>query len=161
MVCRHQRGDPSCTSGKSPASIRASAERDLAEFGGGGGGRRPPPIVRPSISPLPRPGPARPPDPVTPDAENFRVLEAVEVGTNLVLKVEYPSCANCSFEGVKVMVYRGCKAIQAIRWTRIDPHFGDPDAKRADTDAPSPDARFPASSTGWQDALLFAKRSDE
>ena len=66
----------------------------------------------------------------------------------MVLKVKYPSCKNCSYEGIKVMVFLDTTALDALRWKRIDPHFKDK--------APSPAARFPASDEGWNDALAYA-----
>lgn len=94
-------------------------------------------------------------DPATPDAENFTIEDAVVVGENLVLKVKYPNCKRCTYEGNKVMVYLKTDPLKALKWKKIDPHFRGPG--RTDKEAPSPAARFPASPEGWQDALAFAK----
>jgi hypothetical protein len=159
MTCRHEMGDPTCTSGKSPEALRSKAIRMMDKWGGGASVaiQRPAPRVRGAFAePVPRP-----PDPATPDADNFQVLDSKEIGSNLVLRVQYPSCSECSYEGIKLLVYRKCSLADAIRWTSIDPHFGDPTVKRLPTDAPSPAARFPASDVGWADALTFAGGTPE
>jgi hypothetical protein len=92
--------------------------------------------------------------PTTPDAERFQVIDAREVGKHLILKVKYPNCASCSYEGTKVLVFFNVKAIGALKWRKIDPHFSD--KKRMDDEAPSPAARFPASVDGWNDAITCA-----
>lgn len=91
----------------------------------------------------------------TPDAENYEIEEAEPVGHHLVLKVRYPNCAKCSYEGVKILVFLNTTAAQALKWKRIDPHFRE--AKAVTTEAPGPAARFPASKEGWQDALTYAR----
>lgn len=118
MTCRHEPGDPSCSSNR-PA------------YGG--------------VSPA------------TPDASAFEVVEAEQVGPHLVVKARYPNCARCSYEGVKVMVFLGCSALEALRWRRVDPHFREPGRPRDPREAPSPAARFPASPEGWADALGYAR----
>ena len=96
-----------------------------------------------------------PPAPATPDAGSFQVQEAEQVGRHLVMRVLYPNCSRCSYEGAKVMVFLDRTALQALRWRRIDPHFREP-GKEADGEAPGPAARFPASPEGWSDAHAFA-----
>ena len=91
---------------------------------------------------------------LTINAERFEVLNAEEVGGHLVMRVKYPSCQNCSHEGVKVMVFSGASAIDALRWKRIDPHFRGPESKP--NEAPSPVARFPGTDEGWENAVAFA-----
>ena len=93
----------------------------------------------------------------TPDAANYAIEDAVEVGDHLVIKASYPNCAACSYEGNKVMVFLSTTTLQALKWRQIDPHFRDPKAPRPPTSAPGPAARFPASPDGWQDAIDFAK----
>ncbi len=94
---------------------------------------------------------------ITPDSENFSVEDVEEVGNFLVMKVKYPNCKSCSYEGVKIMVFEGAKIKDAIKWKKIDPHFR-PTAKGfvGKTAAPGPIARFPASDQGWTDALCWA-----
>lgn len=102
------------------------------------------------------------PTPTTPDASRYEVVEAQHVPeTNrLVLKVKYPNCANCAYEGTKVLVYENVSPLDALKWKKIDPHFADP--KRHSfayvPEAPSPIARFPASTEGWRAALWFAAK---
>lgn len=93
--------------------------------------------------------------PPTPDASNYEIVEYESVGSNVVLKVKYPNCVKCAFEGTKVMVFRNVSALDVMRWQKIDPHF------RADKpfsrEAPSPSARFPATEEGWADAIAYAE----
>lgn len=99
-------------------------------------------------------------EPTTPDAARFSIEDAVRVGPHLVLKVLYPNCGRCSYEGNKVMVFLNVTEIQALRWKTIDPHFRKPSNNLADSikekEAASPAARFPASEEGWADALKYA-----
>lgn len=77
---------------------------------------------------------------------------------HLVLKVEYPNCRLCSFEGRKVMVFLNTSPMAAIKWKEIDPHFrAASKAPPSDRCAPSPAARFPATPDGWCDAVSYAR----
>lgn len=98
----------------------------------------------------------------SPDPDDYEVEDALEVAGNLVLRVRYPSCERCAYEGSKVLVFVGTTVLAAIRWRRIDPHFREDVPSRPPTEAPSPAARFPASGKGWEDALAYArsKRDD-
>lgn len=99
---------------------------------------------------------------ITPDASNYEIQEVSEVGTHLVLKVKYPNCASCAYEGNKVMVFLNVKAIDAMKWKKIDPHFRAPPKVGSSypnitsREAPSPAARFPGSADGWADAIAYA-----
>jgi hypothetical protein len=99
--------------------------------------------------------------PATPDSKKYEILQVVQVGRHLVYKVKYPNCNNCSYEGVKVMVFLNVSPLEAIRWTEIDPHFADPKKARVATKANTPAARFPASEEGWEDALCYAKSKNK
>lgn len=93
----------------------------------------------------------------TPDASKYEIVEVERIGAHLVMKVRYPNCTRCAFEGTKVMVFLNVTEVQVIRWRKIDPHFR-PVAKLPQVqDAPSPSARFPASKEGWDDALAYAR----
>lgn len=98
----------------------------------------------------------------TPDPDEFTVEDVEQVGRNLVLKVRYPGCAGCDYDRCKVMVYVGVELKTVLRWRRIDPHFKAPAGPARTPDqlrsAPSPVARFPASSEGWADAIEYAKQ---
>jgi len=96
-------------------------------------------------------------EPKTPDKENYEILEVADVGGNLVLKVLYPNCSKCAYEGTKIMVFLGVTTLQALKWRIIDPHFGDPSTKLTPKHAPFPSARFPATQEGWADALAYAR----
>jgi len=101
--------------------------------------------------------PYRAPTPVTPDASNYSIEEAERVGQHLVLKVKYPNCRSCAYEGLKVMVFLNVTELQVIHWRNIDPHFRDPKLKVTKHHAPSPAARFPGTADGWADALAYAR----
>lgn len=94
--------------------------------------------------------------PKTPDASNYEVEDVLQVGGHIVLKVKYPNCSRCAYEGNKVMVFLNTKPIDVLKWKKIDPHFRDPKSITSKKEAPSPAARFPASEEGWQDAVTFA-----
>lgn len=103
----------------------------------------------------------------SPDSSNFEIEEAEQVGRHLVLRVKYPNCSSCAYEGSKVMVFLNTSPLQAMRWKKIDPHFRAPrsvqpgfHANENPREAPSPAARFPASREGWSDALSYARTRD-
>lgn len=147
MTCRHSPGDPNCSS--SPAGAARNAAR-AAEGAREESDRKHKKRIAELEAQLPR----------TPDAENFEIQEAEEVGPHLVLKVAYPNCKQCSYEGVKVMVYMNTGVKAVLKWRRIDPHFREPSLYQNDPNrqryAPGPDARFPGSPEGWDDAMAYA-----
>jgi hypothetical protein len=99
----------------------------------------------------------RSPDPVvTPDASKYEVVDVRQVGSNLVLRVKYPNCRSCAFEGTKVLLFLECSPLDALKWKKIDPHFRDHKGKAPPTEAPSPAVRFPGSDLGWNEALAYA-----
>lgn len=135
MTCRHSDpiNNPQCSSYRTPAQQREDALKAVHELETKWG------LIG------------------KPDAENFDIVRAEQIGAHLVLKVQYPSCAECAYEGNKVMVFLGWDMADALRWKRIDPHFR-PQGERPTREAPSPDARFPATDTGWQDAVDYCHR---
>ena len=92
----------------------------------------------------------------TPDPVRFHIEDSEEVGDHLVLRVRYPNCAACAYEGSKVLVLLDRSLKDAIKWRRIDPHFRDPSIQTGTHEAPSPAARFPGSKDGWTDAIAYA-----
>jgi hypothetical protein len=137
VTCRHASGDPACSS--TPGGWRASEiARENAEY-----------EVKRRLEEIEK---AR-----TPDSEKYEIVDVARVDKHLVMKVRYPNCAKCSFEGDKVMVFLNVTEADVLRWRRIDPHFRDPKAKTAAREAPSPAARFPARPDGWTDALSYAR----
>jgi hypothetical protein len=94
-------------------------------------------------------------DSLTPDSKNYTVEEVEQVNNCVVMRVVYPNCAKCSYEGNKVMVFEGVTLKDVIKWKEIDPHFRETPAGTPLV-APSPVARFPASPEGWLDALTYA-----
>ena len=130
MSCRHAAGDPNCSSSSvyQEREYSLSLERREAELKAN-----------------------------TPDPDKFQVEDVEQIGTHLVLKVRYPSCSKCAYEGDKILIILNASLKEALKWRRIDPHFRDPKIKLMPTWAPSPAARFPASSEGWLDALAYAR----
>lgn len=96
----------------------------------------------------------------TPDAERYEIVDVERVGAHIVMKVLYPNCRRCAYEGNKVMVFTDITEAQILKWKRIDPHFRAP-GDNPTREAPSPAARFPASDEGWQDALNYARKKAE
>lgn len=97
------------------------------------------------------------PAPKTPDAKNYQIEDVQQVGPHLVLKVLYPNCKACSYEGNKVLVFLNVSTLAAMKWKIIDPHFRPAPSKRInDKEAPGPNARFPATVEGWSDAIAYA-----
>lgn len=95
--------------------------------------------------------------PAAPDPKDYSVERAARIGPHLVLKVRYPSCRDCAFEGDKTMVFLDVDEVQALQWREIDPHFRSPAKSPSSRRAPSPAARFPSSEEGWADALRYAE----
>lgn len=97
----------------------------------------------------------------SPDASNYEVEEIERVGPHVVMKVRYPNCKSCAFEGNKVMVFLNVTEKDILRWRKIDPHFRAPVNYIGGKEAPSPAARFPATDEGWGDAVAYATRKDK
>lgn len=95
---------------------------------------------------------------MSPDNSKFQVEEIEEVGNFLVMKVLFPNCAKCAYEGNKVMVFEGVKIKDAFKWRKLDPHFRKGALPPPINEAPPPVARFPASAQGWVDAMNFARQ---
>jgi hypothetical protein len=94
---------------------------------------------------------------MTPDATQYTIVDFERVGPHLVMKVLYPNCRKCSYEGNKVLVYLNVSEIQVLKWKKMDPHFRDPKKPGPPDEAPGPNARFPASQEGWEDAKSYAR----
>ena len=135
MTCRHSDpiNNPSCGSYRTPEEQVGMAERQIED-------------LRKKFK-----------IPTSPDSGEFEIEDHLQVGQHLLLKVKYPSCTKCSFEGSKVMVFLNCDVGRVLRWKEVDPHFRDKDPKPDPRRAPSPDARFPATEIGWQHAIEYAR----
>lgn len=144
MTCHHKPGDPSC--GSHPSNV-ARAAHESQEY------------ERSKLKEEHQKEIARlkamiPP---SPDANNYSIEEVEAVGSHLVMRVKYPSCDRCAYEGNKVMVFLDVATLDALKWRRIDPHFRDPKAALSPKEAPPPAARFPANNKGWREALSYAR----
>lgn len=94
---------------------------------------------------------------MTPDKEKYEIVDFKRVGPHLVLKVVYPNCSKCSYEGNKVMVFLNVSESDVVKWRVIDPHFRERTPQQnSPREAPGPSARFPATTEGWNDAIAYA-----
>jgi len=75
-----------------------------------------------------------------PDPKNFSVVDFLQAGRHLIVKVVYPNCTN--YEGVKIMVYADMKWEDFSKLTKLDPHFSKFEL--------SPVARLEPTNRGWQ-----------
>lgn len=132
MTCTHRPGDPNC--GSHPDNVRRRTEQAHAE-------RISELKSRIAILEAELAAGAH-------DASNYEILDADRTDRYLVVRVKYPSCRRCSYEGMKILVFRNVTEIDVMRWKVIDPHFRDPDEKDPPTHAPPPVARFPATMGG-------------
>ncbi len=154
MTCRHRAGDTSCSSHPDNIERRAyeaEQERRNEET------RKRDKERQEQMS-------------KTPDKKEYTIVDAAVVGKHLVIKVLYPNCAKCSYEGNKVIVFLNTTTLDALKWREIDPHFRElaPSAIWADDfigpdkhSAPPPAARFPASPEGWADAISYAENKNK
>lgn len=111
----------------------------------------PSPYGTATAEPTPRSTQAAPKLP-NPDPYNFVVQEAEQIGSYLVVKVQYPDCTN--YEGVKILVYAETTALDLLKQRFLDPHFFE--AHKTAASARSPVARFVPTPTGWHMATRFA-----
>ena len=58
-----------------------------------------------------------------PDPKTFSILETRELKNYLILKIQYPHCP--TYEGIKLLVFKGVTLIDLLKQGRIDPHFSD------------------------------------
>jgi len=142
MICRHRSGDPACgsTAGGYQAADNARNElgNRLAEVN----------KLKQQIAAM------------TPDSSKFEIEDTKQVGKHMVMKVSFPNCKACAYEGNKVLVYLNVDINSVLKWRFLDPHFRA--VKPANVkEAPSPDARFPASNDGWKNAVRFATMLSE
>lgn len=83
-----------------------------------------------------------------PDPINFKIIQIIQRGKNLVAEIEYPNCTN--FEGIKICVYKNLTQQNLEKLNEIDPHFSNKGI--------SPFARFEPTVHGKMEALLLAER---
>ena len=133
MICRHSADDPNCSSHPNYQNSQTYADEQAyyARL-------------------------KKEQEPVTPDSENYEIIDVERVGSHIALKVKYPNCAKCAYEGTKILVYLNVSEVDILKWKKIDPHFSN--KKRSAREAPSPACRFPASDEGWEDAIVYMKR---
>lgn len=141
MTCRHESGDPECSS--HPNNVRQRAYDEYA--------------AKEAAKKAREEAARKEAEALTPDKANYEIVDVFRINNHLVLKVLYPNCKKCSYEGNKILVFLMVSESEVIRWRVIDPHFRDPTAPRKASEAPPPAARFPASAEGWEDACAYAR----
>ena len=83
-----------------------------------------------------------------PDPGNYEILASESVGDYLIMRIKYLDCVN--YEGVKILMFRGCTLDMLNVQKLIDPHFSDNDKMH------SPIARFEPTKRGWNMAYRLA-----
>ncbi len=82
-----------------------------------------------------------------PNPYRFKILEWMQTGPYLAVKINYPDCTN--YEGNKILVYDGIDIDDLKKYDCIDPHFSGNEKFK------SPIARFEPTEQGWIYALKF------
>lgn len=140
MICRHAPGDHDCSS--HPDRIYEAAEESAREVARAEAMAKARMVLGMS----------------TPDPSTFNIEFFERVGPNVVMQIRYPNCAACAFEGIKTCVWLDVTEREVVSWRKIDPHFrGKSPFKTATPEAPSPDARFPGTPEGLQNAIEWAR----
>jgi len=83
-----------------------------------------------------------------PDPASYTLQRSEQIGAFLILKINYPDCAN--YEGDKILVFKDVTWKQLAEQKLIDPHFSNNKEKI------SPIARFEPTEQGWEWARWFA-----
>lgn len=82
-----------------------------------------------------------------PNPRNYSIQKVKTVKGCLIIKIKYHDCTN--YEGVKILVYKGCTIEQLEEQQYIDPHFCENPKYH------SPIARFEPTEHGWMYAETF------
>lgn len=85
------------------------------------------------------------PTPPNPDPSNYKIMNHLQYGENLLIKVKYIGCTN--YEGLKVLLFKDTTLEQLKSQGRIDPHFS------YNKEYKSPIARFEPTRAGWEMGL--------
>lgn len=83
---------------------------------------------------------------LAPNPESFVIQELLQIGKQLIVKINYPGCNN--FEGNKILLFKGLDKDVFLNMKSIDPHFA--------KEGISPFARFQPTQEGWEAAILLA-----
>ncbi len=86
---------------------------------------------------------------IKPDPILFNIIKMEQVGYNIVIFVNYPTCTN--YEGNKICVYKSADFHDFVNMKMLDPHFSD------NNTVLSPFARFEPTAEGWDFAVNLAK----
>ena len=85
---------------------------------------------------------------VNPDPTRFQIIK-IHQGANTFVEVRYPNCS--TFEGVKILVYKGRREGDILKAASLDPHF-QKDGQLV------PIARFEPTEIGRQLAMELANK---
>ncbi len=85
--------------------------------------------------------------PPNPDPSKYDILDYLEKGEYLILKLKYHGCTN--YEGVKILVFKGITLRDIFKQKKVDPHFSNSKT------AHHPIARFVPTAEGWKMAEEF------
>jgi len=84
-----------------------------------------------------------------PDPQNYQIVRSLKINDFLILKVNYPDCT--TWEGNKILVYKGLDLKTLEQQKSLDPHFSNNSKKH------SPVARFIPTDEGWNMAVFFCE----
>jgi len=87
-----------------------------------------------------------------PDPKNWKIIRSEEIGTHLIVMMQYPDCTN--YEGKKILLYENTTLIGLLGQKLIDPHFF-PNSN--DFKYKSPIARFEPTDRGWEMARKLVR----
>lgn len=88
-----------------------------------------------------------------PDPSNYEIQRVKTIRLYLIVKIKYLDCTN--YEGMKILVYKGCTIDQLEQQKTIDPHFCE------NPKYYSPIARFEPTEQGWIHAEVFCNALHE
>lgn len=87
-----------------------------------------------------------------PRPDRYEILDFIEIGDYLGLKIRYANCTN--FDGLKILVFRATVK-DLVRAKHIDPHFAD--YAIPESHLKTLVARFQPDDSGWLHAITFMK----
>jgi hypothetical protein len=91
--------------------------------------------------------------PGDPNPQNFEVINAQQIGKNLLVEIRYHDCKN--YEGKKIILYLNTTLRELLSQDFIDPHFTDGDSVL------SPFARLEPTDQGWEAGFMLAQQLAE
>lgn len=87
-----------------------------------------------------------------PDPRNWKIIKSEEIGTHLIVMMQYPDCTN--YEGKKILMFENVSMAGLMGQKLIDPHFF---PNNNNFKFKSPIARFEPTDRGWEMAKKLAR----